>query len=552
MVVEDATVRQGLLSAIERATRVIRGAREKRSPLGEQNTKSALIEPVLEALGWDVRDPEEVFREYSQPPASGRVDYALLVDGEPSLFVEAKDLNTDLADRKWLDQFLRYAWMTRVAFCLLTNGDDYHLYAVRESPSQDDEVVATARVSDTANLSATVAMLQFVSKDSVRAGNLRQCLRSWRVDRRVESELLKLLEPGNSALPNLIRRQMRDLSLADVRGALGRARLRVEFPAGPVSPPTVLAAAAPSLEGQATAVADAAGPEPTASVDWGVRAFRPPLQIEVGTDVLLLTKWRAFRQEVVAQRVSMEMVLRTAQSACALAQRGEDVCVPAIRRETTGPSSLNAALRGVAALLLSEAIAFARASAHAEYFSVPAGSTPEGMTERVRRAAQGVEPSRPAPPQHQDEADGHQVRRRFWTQLLAQAAAATRLHAGRTPGNDSWLGAGAGRAGLTFCYVVREHDAHVELYIDRGKGNDAWNKRVFDQLIGSRQSVEAAFGGPLEWQPLEGKCACRIRCVLPIGGYRDESKWPEVHKAMVDAMVRLETALRPGIAALSL
>lgn len=32
--------------------------------MGEKNTKASLIEPVLEALGWDVRDPDEVFREF--------------------------------------------------------------------------------------------------------------------------------------------------------------------------------------------------------------------------------------------------------------------------------------------------------------------------------------------------------------------------------------------------------------------------------------------------------------------------------------------------------
>ena len=32
--------------------------------LGEQNTKATLIEPTLEALGWDIRDWDEVHREY--------------------------------------------------------------------------------------------------------------------------------------------------------------------------------------------------------------------------------------------------------------------------------------------------------------------------------------------------------------------------------------------------------------------------------------------------------------------------------------------------------
>lgn len=32
--------------------------------LGEQNTKSSLIEPVFAALGWNVRDPDEVDQEF--------------------------------------------------------------------------------------------------------------------------------------------------------------------------------------------------------------------------------------------------------------------------------------------------------------------------------------------------------------------------------------------------------------------------------------------------------------------------------------------------------
>jgi hypothetical protein len=35
---------------------------------------------------------------------------------------------------------------------------------------------------------------------------------------------------------------------------------------------------------------------------------------------------------------------------------------------------------------------------------------------------------------------------------------------------------------------------------------------------------------------------------IGMGGYRDEeSKWPEIQDAMIDAMIRLEKALRPHI-----
>jgi hypothetical protein len=45
---------------------------------------------------------------------------------------------------------------------------------------------------------------------------------------------------------------------------------------------------------------------------------------------------------------------------------------------------------------------------------------------------------------------------------------------------------------------------------------------------------------------LEGKRACRIRRNFE-GGYRDEERWPEIQATMIDAMIRLERALKPYI-----
>jgi Domain of unknown function (DUF4268) len=87
----------------------------------------------------------------------------------------------------------------------------------------------------------------------------------------------------------------------------------------------------------------------------------------------------------------------------------------------------------------------------------------------------------------------------------------------------------------------------MELYIDRGKEAGAENECIFDTLAASKETLEEAFGEPLDWQRLENSRACRIKKVIDLGGYRDESQWPEIHKAMVDAMVRLDKALRPHL-----
>jgi CheY-like chemotaxis protein len=64
----------------------------------------------------------------------------------------------------------------------------------------------------------------------------------------------------------------------------------------------------------------------------------------------------------------------------------------------------------------------------------------------------------------------------------------------------------------------------------------------------AREAIEAAFGEPLLWQPLEGKRACRVSALIGAGGLRDADRWPRIQEAMVDAMIRFEAALRPYLA----
>ena len=151
-----------------------------------------------------------------------------------------------------------------------------------------------------------------------------------------------------------------------------------------------------------------------------------------------------------------------------------------------------------------------------------------------------------------DLAERYIIRRRFWTQLLHRAKPKTTLHANISPSRENWISTGAGRTGLGYNYAIRQHDAQVELYIDRGKDSADENKSIFDALAQSKGAVEETFGQPLEWQRLDAKRASRIRYRVDLGGYRDESRWQEVHEAMIDAMIRLEAALHPYVAKLRL
>ena len=65
--------------------------------------------------------------------------------------------------------------------------------------------------------------------------------------------------------------------------------------------------------------------------------------------------------------------------------------------------------------------------------------------------------------------------------------------------------------------------------------------------------IEKAFGGPLSWERLEGKRACRIKYAQQGGGYRaPEDQWPKMQDGIIAAMTRLEQGLRPFLKQLKL
>ena len=162
-----------------------------------------------------------------------------------------------------------------------------------------------------------------------------------------------------------------------------------------------------------------------------------------------------------------------------------------------------------------------------------------------------VEPSDEVPSEPTQER--HIIRMKFWTQLLEQAKEKIKLHANISPNRFSWVGTSAGKRGLNFNYVIRRENAYVELYIDRGKEAEKENKAIFDKLAASKAMIEKSFGNKLEWERLETKRACRIKKRINVGGYRDpEEKWPVIHNARIDAMMRLEKSLRPHITKLRL
>jgi hypothetical protein len=94
---------------------------------------------------------------------------------------------------------------------------------------------------------------------------------------------------------------------------------------------------------------------------------------------------------------------------------------------------------------------------------------------------------------------------------------------------------------------MRKDENSVELYIDRGKGTEQETLVAFRALEARKSEIEEAFGEPLVWQELPQSRGCRI-CFIQAGGWRSpEDTWPNIQDTMIDAMVRLEKAVKPHL-----
>ncbi len=138
------------------------------------------------------------------------------------------------------------------------------------------------------------------------------------------------------------------------------------------------------------------------------------------------------------------------------------------------------------------------------------------------------------------------LRQQFWSSLLSRAKGRTKLHSNISPSDDTWIAAGSGVGGVTYNYVANQFQHRIELYIDKGKGNEAENRRIFDRLHSHREQIEQRAGGSFNWDPLDGRQACRITRTFGSGGYRSpESEWPAMQDEMIDAMIQLERGIGP-------
>jgi hypothetical protein len=133
--------------------------------------------------------------------------------------------------------------------------------------------------------------------------------------------------------------------------------------------------------------------------------------------------------------------------------------------------------------------------------------------------------------------------RSFWAQYLHRQATE---HAdwGRrgTPQPANWMSFGGPFPGTQInpSFAQGRRLRH-ELYIDRSDGGA--NLALFELLRDHKETIEAAYGLPLEFDPIEGRRACRIAAYREDGDIEDEDQWTAYLDWFLDAGERLRRAL---------
>ena len=129
----------------------------------------------------------------------------------------------------------------------------------------------------------------------------------------------------------------------------------------------------------------------------------------------------------------------------------------------------------------------------------------------------------------------------FWKTLLDKGKDKIPPFAGTEPGWDTYLSAKAGRAGVSFSFVLLKGEGAIQLNV--------LERAVFDALAAQKAEIERDFGGDLDWQrPVEENRSCRIRKRFTDGGLARPGTWETLQNEMVDAMMRLYNSLQDRLA----
>jgi hypothetical protein len=205
--------------------------------MDEANTKAAVLQnpagiSFLELLNWEI--PTNTQLEYSVKAfgQTYKVDYALILDGTPVAFLEAKGADTSLtADHE--EQLSSYMMNRNVTYGILTNGKQYRFFQRRVDASNVD--VQKVDDIDLEDLPDNLTLLNAYTKGAIETGKsedfferineLREARRTLEADKddlavKLSNTLADEVSDSISALAETQAKELIDRLVADIESEI--------------------------------------------------------------------------------------------------------------------------------------------------------------------------------------------------------------------------------------------------------------------------------------------------------------------------------------------
>lgn len=133
----------------------------------EAATKQAIIIRMLQLLGWDVYNIDEVYPEFTIE--NKRVDYALRINNSNEFFLEVKRPSEDLD--KHQEQLLEYAFRQGVDLAALTNGITWFFYLPTKKGDWSARRFYAIDIFEQDPKEASEKFVQILSRENIKNGD---------------------------------------------------------------------------------------------------------------------------------------------------------------------------------------------------------------------------------------------------------------------------------------------------------------------------------------------------------------------------------------------
>lgn len=147
----------------------------------EQATKQGLILPLLQALGYNIFNVNEVTPEAVADVGvkkGEKVDFKISIDNKIMMIIECKKKET-LLSNKDIEQLYRYYATGKVKLAILTNGDDYWFFT--DSTRQnimDNDAYSKIKISDLSTDEEIIKSLDKYRKSNIEKLDARLDVRN--------------------------------------------------------------------------------------------------------------------------------------------------------------------------------------------------------------------------------------------------------------------------------------------------------------------------------------------------------------------------------------